>query len=332
MSLYGDLIAEKSGLGRVWIGLVLMATVTSLPEMVIGISSVTLVGSADMAVGNVLGSCIFNLTILTLLDTILPGQPVLTRIASSHVLAATLCTILLGLVGIGLFLPNEIVILDWIGITSVAFIVIYLLSMRLLNLQGMREQARLKEAQLKLAFDESQENAKTAPVEVAPANPTPDMSMGRVIFYFSLNALVVVAAAMALPSFSETIAIETGLGESFVATLFLAASSSLPEIVISVAAARMGAADMAAGNLFGSNLFNIMLLTVSDMFYTQGNLLKDASESHIVTVFAIIMMNAIAIAGLTTRVVKKELRYLTWDTLFIFIIYLGALIYLFYST
>jgi len=60
LSRYGDIIAEKTGLGRVWIGVVLMASVTSLPELVTGISSVTFAGVPNIAVGDVLGSCVFN--------------------------------------------------------------------------------------------------------------------------------------------------------------------------------------------------------------------------------------------------------------------------------
>ena len=108
LSFYGDLISIKSGLGRVWVGLILMASVTSLPELVMGISAVTVVGSPDLAVGNVLGSCVFNLAVLSLLDAILPGQPILTKVARSNVLAASLSTILLTFVGVGLFLANEI--------------------------------------------------------------------------------------------------------------------------------------------------------------------------------------------------------------------------------
>ena len=61
LSKYGDIIAEKTGLGRTWIGVVLMASVTSLPELVTGISSVTYAGVPDIAAGDVLGSCVFNM-------------------------------------------------------------------------------------------------------------------------------------------------------------------------------------------------------------------------------------------------------------------------------
>ena len=66
LSFYGDVIADRSGFGRTWVGVILMASVTSVPELATGISSVTVVGSPDIALGDVLGSCMFNLVILAL--------------------------------------------------------------------------------------------------------------------------------------------------------------------------------------------------------------------------------------------------------------------------
>ena len=60
LSKYGDMIAEKTGLGGTWIGVVLLASVTSLPELVTGISSVTYAWVPDIAVGNVIGACVFQ--------------------------------------------------------------------------------------------------------------------------------------------------------------------------------------------------------------------------------------------------------------------------------
>jgi len=79
LSQYGDIIAEKSGLGRAWIGVVLMASVTSLPELVTGVSSVTYAGVPDIAVGDVLGSCAFNMLILAILDTLYRPAPISTK-------------------------------------------------------------------------------------------------------------------------------------------------------------------------------------------------------------------------------------------------------------
>lgn len=308
LSFYGDLISIKSGLGKAWVGLILMASVTSLPELMIGISSVTVVQSADLAVGNVLGSCVFNLAIISLLDAIMPGKPVLTRVAGSNVLAATLGTILLCMVGLGLFLPNEFQIMNWIGMTSLGFLIIYLVSMRLLHTYGR----------------------KSDPA-IGAVNPPDEsvMSLRRVLIWYAIHAVMVIAAAMVLPYFSDQIAIETGIGQSFMGTLFLAASSSLPEVAVSISSARIGNAEMAVGNLFGSNIFNVLLLTVSDMLYTPGNLLKDASEPNLVTVLAIIAMNSVAIAGLTVRPEKKQFHYLAWDTLLILLLYLLTMLFIY---
>ena len=308
LSFYGDLISIKSGLGRVWVGLILMASVTSLPELVMGISAVTVVNSPDLAVGNILGSCVFNLAVLSLLDAILPGQPILTKVARSNVLAASLSSILLAFVGVGLFLSDEISILNWLGITSLMFLIIYFVSIRLLHSYGMKE---------------------TMVVEPADSLKVQDITTGSIVLWYSIHAMVVIAAALVLPYFSDIIAAELGLEESFVGTLFLAASSSLPEIAVCISAARMGNADLAVGNLFGSNIFNIMLLTIFDLFYTPGNILSDASESNLITVFAVVIMNSIAITGLTVRPEKKGLRFVAWDTALILVVYIFTMIFLF---
>lgn len=68
LSFYGDLLADMIGMGKAFIGLILMSTVTSLPELMVGISSVSIVQSADLAMGDILGSCALNLSILSFMD------------------------------------------------------------------------------------------------------------------------------------------------------------------------------------------------------------------------------------------------------------------------
>lgn len=68
LSRYGNQIALATGLGGTWIGLVLVAAVTSLPELVTGMSAVLVVEAPDLAVGNALGSCVYNLLIIVMLD------------------------------------------------------------------------------------------------------------------------------------------------------------------------------------------------------------------------------------------------------------------------
>ena len=112
-------------------------------------------------------------------------------------------------------------------------------------------------------------------------------------------------------------------------TLFLAASTSLPEVAVSYSAIRMGSFDLAVGNLIGSNLFNILILSIDDAFYTQGHLLKDASDSNIISVFSVLIMTGIVIASLTYRSPRKSF-FLAWDTLLIMAVYIANLLMLYY--
>src|SRR5690606_13017661 len=112
----------------------------------------------------------------------------------------------------------------------------------------------------------------------------------KAIWGYALNALIVIGAAVFLPYFGEHIAAHTGLSNSFFGTLFIAAATSLPELVVSLAALRMGALDMAVGNLLGSNVFNMFILGLDDMFYREGSFFKAISPSHLLSVFVTIIM------------------------------------------
>ncbi len=310
LSVYGDIIAEYLHLGRAWIGLVLMAFVTSLPELAVGISSVSVVGSADLALGDVLGSCVFNLLLLSVMDAFISKVPLLSKVSASHILAGAMSIILVSGVGLGLFLPPNIVISSWIGLSSLFFIAVYFIAVRLLYLHEQ-----------KLFLQKVADGAT--------AFTKPGMSLKKAVLLYVANAAVVVGAAFFLPGIAEAMALKTGLGESFVGTLFLAASTSLPEAAVSISAIRMGAYDMAVGNLIGSNMFNIIIVSIDDLFYTKGHLLKDASDSNIITAFSVIMMTAIAIAGLMYRSQKKTF-FMAWDALLITAVYLGNLFLLYY--
>ena len=310
LSYYGDRIAVISGWGGAWIGLVLMAGVTSLPELMVGVSSAAIIGSADLAVGDVIGSCALNLFILASMDAFVPQRrPIFGVASSSHVLAAALGIILLVLAGVGLAIPGSITITPWIGLSSLVFIAVYLSSVRLIYLQARRNR--------------SLEDVGSPGVQeqVLPDGAPTDVDTKTVVIRrYALFAGVIVAAAVALPWFAEGIAHVTGLEESFVGTLFLAISTSLPEVAVSIAAVRMGSIDLAVGNLLGSNLFNILVLALDDVAYTKGVLLAEASSVHLVSVLSTIAMAAIVVIGLAYRVQGKR-HLLAWDAALILGVY-----------
>ncbi len=99
LSYYGDTIAKLTGMSRSWIGLVMLASATSLPELFTGVSSVTVADAPNIAVGDVLGASIFNLVTLVLLDGLSREEPMYRRIDQGHILTAGFGVIMIGFVG-----------------------------------------------------------------------------------------------------------------------------------------------------------------------------------------------------------------------------------------
>lgn len=306
---YGDVIAEKTGLGRTWIGVLLMASVTSLPELVTGISAVTFSGVPDIAVGDVMGSCVFNLLILALLDAVEREKTLSAKAHHGHILSAAFGIFLLSVVAVSLHWGSRILPFGWIGFYSLVCFAVYFLAMRMVFSYEKRELARfIGEVAAELKYD--------------------DITLRSAAYGYAVNALIVVVAAVFLPAIGAGIAKSTGLGQAFVGNIFIAATTSLPEVVISIAAVRMGALDLAIGNLLGSNIFNVFILAVDDVFFVQGPILSFASGSHIISALTAIAMTSIVVIGLTYRS-EKKLLFLAWDSLGSVLVYIAYVMMLY---
>jgi len=279
LSYYGDVIAERSGLGQAWVGVIAMASVTSLPELVTGMSA-AIIGAPEIAVGDVVGSCLFNLLILGVLDLLSP-TPLLNRLRPVHTLSAALGALLLTMVALAILTATRWPTLGWIGLLSPVLMGGYLLAIRAL-----------------FVFERTHDQVRDDNVL---ADKYVDLSLRGALIRYGATAVVLVAAAANLPSLAVSFAAATGLDQGFVGTAFVAASTSLPEVVVSFAAMRLGAWDMAAANLLGSNLFNVAILAIDDAAYTTGPLLAAVSPGHAVTALGAVAMSLIVIAGLVVR-------------------------------
>lgn len=300
LSRQGNKLAEATGLSKAWIGLILMATVTSLPELVTGISAVTVVRAPDLATGNVLGSCAFNLFILSLLDLFVK-RPITSLVKTSHIVSGAFSIILLAIVGTAVLFDSGRFSLLWISPVSFVLLAVYFGAMRSVF-----------------------QYEKIHPIEVSTADtlskPNND-NLRKVLTTYGLHSLVVVLSALVLPYFGDQIATQFQLSDTLFGTVFLAIATSLPEVVVSISALRLGALDMAMGNLLGSNVFNIAIVSLLDFFYVDGPIYSSISSKHMLSIFSSIVMTAIVAIGLVIRPEKRRL-YLSIDAWFILIIYL----------
>ncbi|ALQ49983.1 sodium:calcium antiporter [Nitrosomonas ureae] len=299
---YADVIADKTGLSGSWIGLILLATVTSLPELVTGVSALTLANIPNIAVGSLLGSCVFNLAILVVLDYLARGESLYRRASSSHILSAGFGVILIGFVGLNVLLIDKTTLtIAHLGIYTPAIVLFYIVAMRALYIH---ERAQVKE------FVEQ------------VADRYPDMTLHQAYVRYVLSASLVIAAGIYLPFVGAQLAEVMGWHNTFVGTLFIAGITSLPELAVSIAALRMGALDMAIANLLGSNLFNILILALEDIIFVAGPLLTFTSPLHAFSAFSAVIMSGIVIVGLVYRPSTRLFISIGWISLSLFTLYL----------
>ncbi len=300
LARYGDVIADKTGLSGSWIGVALLATVTSLPELVTGISSVTIANEPDIAVGDVLGSCVFNLLILALLDAGYRQNVIFSMGGRGHLLTAAFGILLIAMAGVSLLLAQagHMPRFGHIGLYAPALLLVYVLAMRAVFRYERAHSNSIQDARY------------------------PEITLRRAGTRFALAAVAVVVAGSALPFLAADLADLMGWSKSFVGTQFVAAVTSLPEVTVTIAALRMGAVNMAIANLLGSNLFNIAILAVDDAFYLPGLLLADVSPVHAVTALSAVAMSAVVVAGLIARPRTRVGGIMSWPGLALVAIYL----------
>ncbi len=293
LARYGDAISEKTGLSRVWIGLVLFSFVTTMPELVTGISAVALVELPNLALGNFLGSCIFNLTIIAILDILYRPAPLLSSVRTGHLLPAGLGILLISLVA-GSILAGERfsgLALGWVGIPTIIIFLLYLLIIR------------------RILFYER--NRQPQPVE-AVSLKYEKLDNKTVYLGFTLAALAIIGAGIWLAFIGRDIATTYSWSASFVGSLFLAVATSLPELAVSIAAIRLGAIDMAVAGILGANMLNMANLFIADLFYRQGPILSSVESDHIITAVVAMVMTLLVIGGIRFRQKKKTFKFISW--------------------
>ena len=315
LARYGDRIAELTGLGRVWIGVVLVAGATSLPEVLTDVSA-ALMDAPDLAVGDLFGSSMANMLILGIIDLMYRQKRVWQQAALEHTLTAALAMVLTGLAAFFVLLQVNMTHLG-VGLGSLILFILYVLGMRLVFRQeDMKRRQREQEVVVEGAVDK--QNAET----------TRRDELRRAVAGFSVAALVLLVAAPFLAGSANEIAERTGISTTFIGTSLVGITTSLPELVTAIAAVRLGAFDLAVGNLFGSNAFNMAAFFFVDVAYRGGGLLSSVSSAHVLTaLWSIVMMN-IGLMGIIYRA-EKRFMLIEPDSLLMIVAYVLGLWLLF---
>jgi len=309
LTTYADVLGDRFNIHKAWVGVVLLGLVTSLPEAITSLTSVISFRALDLAVGNILGSNNINPLIIVILDIVYRKGSVTSQAEStrSHVLSGAFA-ILLTMVVLGeIFLSPKMFSfrVGFLSFGNLLIAIIYLVGIKILSVP--EEHIRQK---------------KASKVKGADKISLPSLYLNIVV-----SALFVIAAAIWLASSAEKLAQATGLGRTFFGSIFLAFVTSLPEIVVSLSALRLGSINMAIGNIFGSNMLNIFIIFICGLFYPKGSILNFVSQTHIISAILSIVLILIAIIGINIKK-KKTVFGLGWDSILmiaVFIVWSGLI-------
>jgi len=156
----------------------------------------------------------------------------------------------------------------------------------------------------------------------------PNYTLNKALLGFAACAVVIVFSGYRLTITADQISVVTGIDQSFIGSIMVAAATSLPELVATISAIRIGAFNMAVGNVFGSNIFNMTVIFFADLFYRQGVLLEDARIVHILTATVGIVMATIILIGLFYRS-RRSFMWMGWDAIAAAVVYFVGVYLLF---
>lgn len=286
---FGDIIAEKTGAGGIVIGITFLATVSSFPEAIVVITS-GYIGDADLAIGTILGSNIFNLLIFAVLSFAI-GAPFFYRLHKEHILVALFGALLTLMILIGIAIAPGLghFFQAWrIGPVSILILLTYLVGTHLIFKHEMKNKPQ----------DEAALYESTSHL--------------RVYSGAFITTVILIISGIYLTRTADLIAKipigEVEIGATFVGSILLAVTTSLPELVISLAAVKMYLYDMAAANIMGSITFNSAIVFLADIFYQRGGILQSAALIHTMSGVFVIWGIGMVILGIVYRPRKGILR------------------------
>jgi cation:H+ antiporter len=311
LAAYADEIADRMRMSRLFVGTLMLAFATSLPEVVADVTA-SMAGVPDLAVADLFGSSMANMAILAIIDLLYRGR-VWPVVELGHARVAAVAMALTAIAVLNVLTRTEVGI-GWVGVGPIAIMVLYVVSiawfrrMPLLRRPGL--DAGQPSIQKPTGWSERAARYSLAMLWVR---------FSVAVFFIFVSAPIVTLAVKALAE-------QTGVDQTFLGAALLAVTTSLPELVASIASLRIGAYDMAVGNLFGSNVANMSVLLFADIAYTEGPILAAVSPAQSVAGVGAILLMAVAVAAIVGESERTRLRRLEPDAIVLLIAYALTLV------
>lgn len=315
---YANAIAGRTGIGRAFLGMVLLGGVTSLPELATT-TTAAISGSASLAVNNILGGVVMQVAILALADFMV-GRDALSSVIAHPVvlLQGTFCVMLLVVVCLAIAAGDRLFVGVGAGVWAIAamFVVFIWLLHRYERAAGWHP-----------ANHNAPSESRDAKRDTS-GRDTPRGSLTRLLLLTGAAAAAITFAGFVLARTGDAVATQTGLGASFVGAVFVATATSLPEVSTVLEAVRLRRYEMAVSDIFGTNLFDVSLLFVADAFFTGNAILTTAGTFSLAAALLGIAVTTIFLAGLIERK-NVAIARMGLDSVGVLVTYLAGLVLLY---
>ncbi|MCH5166098.1 MAG: sodium:calcium antiporter [Clostridiales bacterium] len=276
---YVDIIDSKSNISGAFIGGVMLAAVTSLPELFTSLSAVWIVHENSMIIGNILGSDLINLAFFGVILLIFGRGLKKAEFSAFYYVALGVVVGMYALTAIGLYLADYMR-LTWFSAVSPVILVLYILF--------VSKMPKTSEA------DEQESDD--------------GITLKQAVVRFLICAVILIGASIAMTYLTDMVADKLELGKTFAGALFLGVATSLPELISSATLCYRGNYNAAAGNIIGSNVFNFAILFVADVL----SFMPDGSGIYILNGDSKWLLIFGAMATVTTAVmmfVKNKFKH-----------------------
>mgnify|MGYP001822406896 CR=1 FL=1 len=310
LASYADQIAERMQWSRLFAGTLMLAFATSLPELVTDVTAAR-AGAPDLAIGDLFGSSMANMAILAIIDLLYRGR-VWPSVELGHARVAAVAIALTTIAGLSIHTQTTLSI-GWVGLAPIVIAGIYLFSVAWFRRMPLLARPGLERPKISLRKP------------IASSEEPERLSIRQLWFRFGFSAFLILVTAPVVTLSVKTIADATGVAESFLGATLLAVTTSLPELIASLAAIRIGAYDMAVGNLFGSNIANMSVLLFADIAYTDGPILATVSQTQVLSALGAILLMSIAVAAIVGESEQTRLRKLEPDAIVLLLSYFVTL-------
>lgn len=310
-----DRLADKTGWGEALVGAVLLGGSTSLSGIMTSVTA-AFNNHPELAVSNAVGGIAAQTAFLAIAD-------ITYRRANLEHAAASAANLMQGTMLISLlsvpFLAMASASVDVFGIHPASFFLIaaYIFGLSLVSKAKTTPMWGAKRTD-ETRFDEPEEE------------DTNSSSLASLWMRFFVFAALLATAGYVVAESGVVVANSTGLSETLVGSLFTAISTSLPELITSVAAVRRGALTLAVSDIIGGNSFDVLFLAFSDFAYRSGSIYHTIEKRQIFIISLTILLTSILLLGLVRRE-KHGIGNIGFESFLILVLYVGGFLLLFVS-